>query len=427
MILYKGKIQEDINQSALLETLEADCLSTLQNQNTLNTIDVINACDILTKQIENGDFDEIVLPLLEQFDIPKSYFSRYVSMFNKESLLKKIHFELGDDFDNLSNLNEENRREIHPLGILFHIAAGNVDVLPAYSVIEGLLVGNINILKLPSGDKGVSIELLSKLIEIEPKLKEYIYVFDVPSTEIKTLKVFADIADAVIVWGGDTAVRAARKMANVNTKIIEWGHKLSFAYCSENATETDLRALAKHIVTTDQLLCSSAQGIYLDTSDRNKLDTFAEKFFKILVEENRKVKQVPYGIKAKNAVELYYEDMVSNRTKKKIWKKDGVSVITSNDSNLELSLLFRNVWIKMLPKETIVKTIKPHKNHLQSVAILSSKETYAMYTSLMIQSGLVRIKKPSELSDVILGESHDGMYPLRQYSRIVEIYSNKKR
>ncbi len=422
MILYKGVLYNNKDQKKLLESLENDCLDTIDNLASLKTSDVVNACDHLTKKINNGDFDQTIIPLLEEYDIPNSHFKKYVSMFSKESLEKKVMIEMGNDFQALDPLDKNNKRVIKPLGILFHIAAGNVDVLPAYSVIEGLLVGNINILKLPTGDKGVSIDLLLELIKIEPKLKDYIYVFDVPSTETDTLKIFSDIADAVIVWGGDEAVKAARKIASINTKIIDWGHKLSFAYATLDAPEKDLVALAHHIASTNQLLCSSAQGIFVDTTKMEDLNKFASRFFNIFVKVNKLHPPVPYGMKSKNAVELYYEQLVANKTHKKIWKQDGISVITSKDRLLELSLLFRNIWIKRLPASEIIKTIKPHKNHLQSVAILSPKKQYNYYLQKFINAGVVRIKEPQEMSDVLLGESHDGIYPLRLYSKIVEYY-----
>ena len=171
------------------------------------------------------------------------------------------------------------------------------------------------------------------------------------------------------------------------------------------------------------MLCSSAQGIYVDTDDRDKLDTFAERFFKIFIEVNKTHVPVPFGMKSRNAVELYYEKLVQDISKKRIWKQDGISVVTSNDNKLELSLLFRNVWIKCLPRDQIVKVIKPHRSHLQSATILAPKKEYNIYLEKLIQSGLVRIKKPIEMSEVLLGESHDGMYPLRLYSNIVETYN----
>ena len=422
MILYKGNLHKNIRQQELLDSLYDDCLETLSKPRELSTEDVINACDQLTQKVAQGQYDHIIVPLLEEFDIPHEYFVRYVSLFNKESLMKKVSIELGEDYTSLEALDEKNVRTIHPLGILFHIAAGNVDVLPAYSVIEGLLVGNINILKLPTGDKGVSVELLMELTRIEPKLKDYIYVFDVPSTDIDTLQVFADISDAIVVWGGDEAVKAARKMAPINSKIIDWGHKLSFAYASMKATDRELKELAHHIASTNQLLCSSAQGIFVDTESREKLDLFAERFFNIFSDVNKKVIPVPYGMKSRNAVELYYEELVQYKSHKKIWKQDGISVVTSDDSELDTSLLFRNVWVKRLPKNQIVKSIKPHKNHLQTASVLAPKKEYNEYVKLIIQAGVVRIKSPKDMSDVLLGESHDGMYPLRLYSRVVEEY-----
>ncbi|MBU1144753.1 MAG: acyl-CoA reductase [Firmicutes bacterium] len=422
MILYKGKILENIEQKKIIESLREDCYQTLSSVEPLQNIDVIKACNVLAQKVKNKDFDDLIIPLLQEFDIPYDYFLQHIPMFEEQALLEKIKLELGTINFKLESLNEKNIRSIEPLGILFHIAAGNVDALPAYSVIEGLLAGNINILKLPSGDRGVSVALLSELIQIEPKIKDYIYVFDVPSTETETLQDLANIADAIIVWGGDAAVKAVRSMAPINAKIIEWGHKLSFAYASIDASDEDLIGLAHHIAMTDQMLCSSAQGIFVDTTSRVELDQFASRFFKLFVEANKTHKPVPYGIRSRNAIVLYNEKLEQSHTNKKIWKTDGISVITSDDSELTLSMLYRNVWIKMCPKEHFIQTIKPHKNHIQTASILTTVSQFDGYANLIKKTGIVRITKPSEMSRMVAGEAHDGQYPLRLYTRIVEQY-----
>lgn len=422
MILYKGEIFEDHHQRKLIDKLREDCYETLANEDFLKVTEVVEACDKLAQRVKSGTYNDLILPLLEEFDIPYDYFLSHMPMFEKPSLLKKVETELGKNYDHEEILDEKNHKKRYPLGILFHIAAGNVDALPAYSVIEGLLAGNINILKLPSGDRGVSVKLLSELIKIEPKIKPYIYVFDVPSTETETLKIFADIADAIVVWGGDVAIKAARSMASVTTKIIEWGHKLSFAYASLNASDEDLEGVAHHMAMTDQVLCSSAQGIFVDTASREELDKFAERFFEIFVRVNKTHKPVPFGMKSKNALQLYYEELEARRSKKKIWKKDGISVITSDDSELELSMMFRSIWIKMLPKNKIIENLKPHKSHLQTVGLMAKEDEVSVLKDLLIKSGVTRITKAIDMSRIIVGESHDGMYPLRLYSRVVETY-----
>jgi len=58
---------------------------------------------------------------------------------------------------------------------------------------------DINILKLPGADDGVSTALLEKLIGIEPMLSEYIYVFDAPSDDISAMRKMADAADVIVV------------------------------------------------------------------------------------------------------------------------------------------------------------------------------------------------------------------------------------
>ena len=423
MILYQGNIEENTTLKSRLSTLKDDCYNTLNNAPKLEAMTVINACHQLTEKIKNNAFDDIINPLLDAYDIPKSHFAHYLAMFTQEALKKKVNFELGLDVFEKS-IDENHERSIEPLGILFHIAAGNLDVLPAYSVIEGLLAGNINILKLPTGDQGVSVKLLYELIQIEPKLKDYIYVFDVPSTDQATLMQFETIADAIVVWGGDDAVKAARRMAQPNTKIIDWGHKLSFAYASLDASDEDLKALARNIFSTNQLLCSSAQGIYVDTTDITVLNQFAERFFKIMQSMQEDYQPIPLYMRSQHALELHYETMVQDNTKKSIYKDSGISVVVSGDQTLETSLLFRNVWVKMLPSKDIVKTLKPHKNHLQTASILAPNNQYLKYQEKLIKAGIVRIRKPDAMSHALTNESHDGMLTLRLYTRIVETYNN---
>jgi len=418
VILYKGNLFENKDQNRLIEQLYEDCKKTLATKEPISADIVIRACDILYKRVMNHEFDTIIEPLLAMMDVSYNRFLDMAKMFSKEGLEYKCKIELGDDYPILRSLPSGVKRYIYPLGILFHISAGNVDGLPAYSVIEGLLAGNINILKLPTGDSGLSVQLLYELIQVEPKLMDYIYVFDVPSTETLTLRKFASMSDGIVVWGGDKAVEAARNMAGVNTKIIAWGHKLSFAYATLAASDEDLYDLAKHICQTNQLLCTSCQGIFLDTSSDSDVEQFAIRFFDILKKVNAEVGFNHIGIRGKQTLQLY-NDMLENKYEK-IYKQDGVSIIIGKDTKLELSYLFRNIWIKKLPHNMIVMNLKEYKTHLQTCGLLCSLEEREMLAKIIASVGVVRITK-GNMSVVHQGEAHDGTYALREYTRIVEI------
>lgn len=417
MILYQGQLLENSHQERLLDSLKKDLYQPLIHGKLLPTETVIRACDRFAEKVLRGDFDAVLKPYLASFPLSQTQFADMARQFTKESLEYKCQIELCDEE---KILHGKIIRKRYPLGILLHIAAGNVDVLPAYSVVEGLLAGNINLLKLPMGDSGFSVRLLHELIKIEPLLKDYIYVFDVPSTQTETLKSLARLSDGVVVWGGDAAVQAARSLVDIDTKIIAWGHKLSFAYAEPDASDRQLEELARAVCNTNQLLCSSCQGIFIDTDSKEVSLNFARRFFEIFKQVNQKSAPVDYGMKAKNAIHLYNERLESHATGNTILQEDGISVIVCNDSTLQLSYLYRSLWVKRLPYDKL-PTLKACKNHLQTAAVLTTNANKrAKICSMLANIGVVRITSAGNMSRMLCGEAHDGTYALREYSRIVE-------
>ena len=423
MILYRGALHDDSEFPQLLGRLEADCLAALAGE-PLSPELVIEACDSLARDIARGRFDHLLRPFLEAFSIPRSQLEAALGLFTRESLQRKLRLELGEDpaaEDLLHPGFAPIRRRRYPLGILLHIAAGNVDGLPAYSVVEGLLAGNINLLKLPSLDRGASLLLLHELGKREPRLRDFFYVFDVPSTDLASLSALAEIADGVVVWGGDEAVTAARRLAAPNTKLITWGHKLSFAYATAAATDADLSALARHMCLTRQLLCSSCQGIFLDTEDRADVEALGRQFFAILREENRRHPPADISLRARAALHLRTEALEAHESGRTVLQGGGVSVTVASDSRLELSWLGGNCWVKPLPRRRLLSALKGQKGYLQTAGLLCAPEEREELSALLARAGLVRITEAGEMSRTLPGEAHDGDYPLRAYSRIVEM------
>ena len=375
MILYRGEICEDKELPRLLERLEADCLETIAGQ-SIDRETVVAACDALARRAEAGDYDSVLQPFLTAFSIDPARFREALFLFKREALSYKLAVELGPE--DLPDLTPPGRAPIRrrrmPLGVLFHMAAGNVDGLPAYSVVEGLLAGNVNILKLPAQDRGASLLLLRELVRLEPRLQDFVYVFDVPSTDLQSLERFAKIADAVVVWGGDEAVRAARTLAGPDTALICWGHKLSFAYAVPPVSDGDLEALADHICATGQLLCSSCQGIFLDTGDMGEVYALAERLFPILQAAARRHPPADPALRARATLELYARELEADSGGRRICRGGGVSVTAAPDSQLELGLLAGNCWVKPLPRDQIVPRLKPRKGCLQTAGLLCPEE-----------------------------------------------------
>lgn len=359
------------------------------------------------------------------------YIKQIDQMYSAEAIRKRLKIELGDNYDKSRILkylhsNATAIQTIAPLGVLFHITAGNVDGLPFMSLLDGLLTGNINIVKLPKEEGGITVLLLEELIKIEPSLREYIYVFDYSSKDINSMRKLAKVADAIVVWGGDDAVSAVRKMADPNTKIIEWGHKISFAYVTkEGAKEDALRKLALHICLTNQLFCSSCQGIFLDTDNMQDIYDFCEKFLPIFEEVCRENPfdfdaTVNMFIQAEITLQDYHRQIENKSPDMRVYRDKNCSITAQPDSKLEASLMYRNIWVKPLKRDCILN-LHSYKSYLQTAALICTKQEYIELSHKLLQTGLVKISDGFEMSNYAFGEAHDGAFTLRCYTKLVSV------
>lgn len=429
MILAYGKVYPSSEQNRILSEMEEKINHTRANCK-LDIEKVITVIDTLSKKLSDGEYNDLIAEIdLDNIDI---YLEQATNMLRRENIEFKINTELGKDYFKSYETSppfklKKIKVQAEPLGTLFHISAGNMDILPSFSVTEGLLTGNINILKLPQADNGLTIKILQEMIEIEPELTEYIYVFDTPSTDIAGMQKMADMADGIVVWGGETATTAVRKLAPTGTKIIEWGHKLGFAYISDYENQADeLKALAEHIIKTRQLLCSSCQTIFLDTESIEKLYHFCEIFLPILEKAYEKMPITEIGSVAEITLRRY-NDSIEKAVKgidinrEKVFQGTNCNLIATEDSTLELSYMFGSCYVKRLPQTNIMSELRKKKGYLQTAGLICAEQKREYLTQLLINCGVVRVTRTGSMSDTFSGEAHDGEYPLRRYTRIINI------
>ena len=427
MNLISGRIVSDEESRTSLARLPEMILETHLGE-PLSIPRVIDACDALSQMLNPDEHLGLLVSLGMSEEKARRELSEVKLMLSRGYLENRLLAEFGPPLDGSFTpygYDRSVRLAWQPLGTLFHIAAGNMDALPVFSVLEGLLTGNINILKLPGSDNGLSILLLQQLIAHYPEIANYILVFDTPSTDLAAMESMAACADAIVVWGGDAAVNAVRQMAKPDTRIIEWGHKISFAYVSgADIPDDELEGIAFNICDTNQLLCNACQGIYLDTDDINEVSSFAERFLSILDGKAAAMPQrVDPFLTAQKTLELYTEELESLGKTKRVLRGDHSSVILYDDPTLHPSYMFRNCWVKPLPCNKVLAELLQYKNHLQTVALICPPEQRAELEALFAQTGIVRITSGARMSAGYCGLPHDGEYPLRRYMKLVSYES----
>ena len=107
------------------------------------------------------------------------------------------------------------------------------------------------------------------------RLRDYVAVARLSSGDTARMGRLFCIADGVSAWGGERAIAAIREAIPSGTRLISWGHKVSFTYLAAECLTDDaqlevtLRAVAMDVCRLDQQACSSPQTLFVEV-DRDE-------------------------------------------------------------------------------------------------------------------------------------------------------------
>jgi phenylacetate-coenzyme A ligase PaaK-like adenylate-forming protein len=431
---WQGERIGDKELEARLENLHAWISESLDSDNSsLDIGALLSACERYAKALRNkqANYAEL-LKLVEDPQI----LVEMAAFLDRSNLEQKLQRELGSRRPFLPT-REEYFDSIFeawaPLGFLVHIAPSNSPTVAPLSLIEGLLSGNLNFLKLSSADNDFSQTFISGLLDCDPTgtLKNFVVIARFSSRNQSWLERLFQAADGISAWGGEEAVQSIKKVAPSATRVIEWGHKISFVYLTADRmtpsreSDTILEEAAKEVCFFEQQACSSPQCIYVDTDDWSRLEQFGERFAKILDRVSATIPKLePMSDESGEitlVTELEKQEGCFGKARvieslKKDWR-----VLIDARSPLAASPLFRTIWIKPLPRKKIVETLRPMRSYLQTVGVSCSMKDLAELSDSLIKAGAVRIRRIGEMPGSYSGEAHDGVYALQRYCKRVSI------
>ncbi|MFD8410267.1 acyl-CoA reductase [Streptomyces sp. NPDC059650] len=358
----------------------------------------------------------------------------------RRELTRKLRRELGGSAP--GRLNRPDPREAvyeawAPVGMVAHIAPGNAATVAPLSIVEGLLAGNVNVLKTSSADSLFPQALMAELAALDPSgaLAARIVVLRFGSSRQEWLRLMCAPADAVAVWGGEAAVAGVAAHVPAGCRLVEWGHRISFAYLTGDAwSDGDtLDALAGDVCRHEQQACSSPQVVYLDTGDEAEVFAFAERFAGVLAA--RSAACPPAGAAGGDRdpaeeAELTTTELVARLEEHlgltRVFAADDGSwrVMADTRSPLTASPLHRSVWVKPLPRERMIATLRPMRRYLQTAGIAGSRTDVAELSRTALAAGVTRITPVGAMLDSYTGEPHDGVYALQRYSRRVAVQAD---
>ena len=321
-----------------------------------------------------------------------------------------------------------------PLGCVAHVMPSNVFTVAALGLVESLLAGNANVVKVSARDTAFGAHFAEALCQMDPggRLKDYVAVAHVASKDQSRLQAIFAHADAISAWGGEKAIAAVRQAAPEGARVISWGHKVSFGYVAAERLATGsperaaaLLGAATDVCRLDQQACSSPQTIFVEADDAG-VESFAEDLARTLAELSPTIPgQLPDSSEqaeltttmsiahAEEALGLtrVFEDEEAGR-----WR-----VIADRRPGLRPSPLFRTIWVKGLARADIGATLRPMRAWLQSCGLACGRGSLAEIGRGLFGAGVTRVSRPGHMVDSYVGAPHDGVYALQQLARRISL------
>lgn len=178
-----------------------------------------------------------------------------------------------------------------PRGLSFHIPPANIDVMLVYSWITSLLVGNSNVIRIPSSrtsDQDKLTGLIFNLLEQEQfsRIKAMNCFIHYGHEEAITALI-SQHADARIIWGGDDTIAKIRAIP-LQAHAIDLAFPDRFSYGvihAETCLHSDLQELAtcvfNDIYWFDQSACSSPRMLFW-VGSKETIETASTRFYEAL-------------------------------------------------------------------------------------------------------------------------------------------------
>ena len=396
--------------------------------------DLLSACAALSDDLlhERGAFATLHAQACASAteDDARAMLGAVAALLQRDALQEKLRSELGTQRPGVLERRYPGRQyeAWMPAGCVVHVAPSNVFTVAALGLVEGLLAGNLNIVKASARDGDFGPLFAQALAACDPggRLANYMAVLRLPSSDQALLQRLFGHADVISAWGGEKAIAAVRASAPAQARVVPWGHKVSFGYlaadCLEDAAAID--GFARDVCRLDQQACSSPQTLLAET-DRAGLEALAERLAAALTRisptiaghqpdraEQAEITTALCVARAEEALQLTRVIEAADGS----WR-----ILLDHRPGLRPSPLYRSIWLKSVQRERLGATLRPMRPWLQTCGLAAGLTSTAQLSRSLLSAGVSRITRPGEMIDSYLGAPHDGVYALQHLSRRVSV------
>ncbi|MCE9565718.1 MAG: hypothetical protein K8U57_27150 [Planctomycetes bacterium] len=316
----------------------------------------------------------------------------------------------------------------YPLGVVTHILAGNVFLGGVVAIAQSLLTRNPCILKLSSEDSGFTHLFLSSLREADPEgvLSESVAVEGWNSSQEEVNAIVRAESDAVVVWGGASAM-AAYPQAKCRGRVIHYGPRLGVGVVLDGSNlDATIPALAWDVALWEQRACSSPRVLLVEDADSS--GTLPSLVAERLNEDLERVGATlpPRALTLDEKAEvLSFRELAWWSGSAEVHAPLGsmshtVLVVPAIPADIPLGA--RTVLVvPFRDAAKLPEVLHPLRDYLQTAVLAAPPERWASTVDRLVESGLTQITAPGSASARVIGLPHEGEYALRRLVKLVSV------
>jgi hypothetical protein len=301
-----------------------------------------------------------------------------------------------------------------------HIAAGQIPNPAFMSLVLGVLTRSAQFLKCPSGAAFLPRLFAHSLYEVDPKLGACLEIAEWRGGNTHLETALFEQADCVTATGSDDTLSAIRRQVPLKTRFLTYGHRVSFAYLTQEALsgfspKKLVARAAADVVAWNQLGCLSPHVIYVENGGATSPEYFAE----LLAEEMARREQTePRGeltvesaavIASKRA---FYEIRAAHSPDTRHWCSENSTawtVIYEADPRFQLSCLNRFIYVKAVAHLTeALQNADSVRGSVSTVGLAATEEKSTELITQLARWGVTRVCPLGRMQNPPLIWRHDG-------------------
>jgi hypothetical protein len=349
-------------------------------------------------------------------------------LFERDALTFQVEQEVGwgaiDGWAELARPDGESCRVRAFPPRLVHVLAGNTPAVTATTIVRGALSKGVHLLKLPSNDLFTASAILRTMAIVDPEhptLRSFSAVYwkgGDGSVESPLLR--AQFFDKLVVWGGESSVRAALRYAGPGFEIVSFDPKVSISFVGRAALESEsgIRETADRAATDVALLnqdsCAASRFVYTE-GEVDAIDAFCEKLASAL----RVDRPLSDGQGPAPPADLQSE-VDSLRTLEPIYRvfgeADGGGLVIRSEDPVDFYPTAKTV--NVVPVDSLEEAVRFANVATQTVGVHPADRVPDLRDALA-SAGVQRIVPLGEVARGVEGLPHDGFHPIRRFMRWV--------